>query len=73
MVWFFWCWVNPFLMLYLLAMSLTLGLTRVFRKSADASPPNEPDADRDRDRSHVRDKDRNRGRPRRYYDYDGDR
>jgi hypothetical protein len=68
MVWFFWCWVNPILMLYLLAMSLTVGLTRVFRKAADAKPPaNEPEADRDRER------DRSRGRPRRYYEHDDDR
>lgn len=27
--WFFWCWVNPILILYLLAMAITLTLTRL--------------------------------------------
>jgi hypothetical protein len=73
MVWFFWCWVNPFIAIYLLGMALTLGLTRVFRKSADVKPPNdEPASDRDRGRDRDSEPRRDRDRPRRYYEHDDD-
>jgi hypothetical protein len=48
--WFFWCWINPILILYLLGMAITLASTRAFAAVQDAKQDADDDEPRRRRR-----------------------